>query len=72
MGKNFFKIEASEHPDNLFANQKFNVLLNLDDGVRLEQQKHENREWYDVICGEKKKYSISVGEAERITKEVDL
>lgn len=69
MTKDFFKIEASNCLDDLFVNQTFNILLNLDNVV-LEQKKDDNREWFDVICKDGKKYCVSIEEAERIRKEL--
>lgn len=69
MTKDFFKIEASNCPDDLFVNQTFTILLNLDNVV-LEQKKNGNREWCDVVCKDEKKYFVSIEEAERIRKEL--
>lgn len=69
MTNGYFKIEASSCPEDLFVDQTFSILLNLDNVV-LEQKKNGNREWCDVICKDGKKYCVSIEEAERIRKEL--
>ena len=70
MNKSSFIIEAAECPDNLFVGKTFNVLLNLEDFIYLDDQKDGNKEWCNVICKKDKKYFVSLKEAERIAKEL--